>query len=109
MNLSLETLWLAVFSLNFVLILVDASLGYHLAPHLLSLAPQDEDRDPTAVVRSIRRMLTAVVTLYMFFNCLAYFRQDNALMAIVSVLILLDLGGQLYVRYRVRRQGGDTP
>ena len=61
------------------------------------------------MVRSIRRMLTGVVTLYMFFNCLAYFRQDNALMAIVSVLILLDLGGQLYVRYRVRRQGGDTP
>jgi hypothetical protein len=54
-------------------------------------------------------MLTGVVMLYMFFNCLAYFRQDNALMTIVSVLIVLDLGGQLYVRYRARRRGGDAP
>lgn len=109
MNLSPESILLMAFSLNIVLILLDASLGYHLAPHLLRLAPQSEDSDPAAVVRSIRRLLTGVVTLYMFFNCLAYFRQDAILMAIVSVLILLDLGGQLYVRYRARRRGGDTP
>ena len=109
MNLSPETMLLVAFSLNIALILLDASLGYHLAPHLLRLTVQDEDTDTAAAVRSIRRMLTGVVTLYMFFNCLAYFRQDNALMAIVSVLILLDLGGQLYVRYRARRRGGDTP
>lgn len=100
---------LTAFSLNIALILLDASLGYHLAPQLLRLTPHNEDSDPAAVVRSIRRMLTGVVTLYMFFNCLAYFRQDTSLMAIVSVLILLDLGGQLYVRYRARRRGGDTP
>lgn len=109
MNLSPETLMLTAFSLNIVVILLDASLGYHLAPHLLRLKPQHEDSDPAAVVRSIRRMLTGVVILYMFFNCLAYFRQDTSLMVIVSVLILLDLGGQLYVRYRARRRGGDTP
>lgn len=109
MNLSPESILLMAFSLNIVLILLDASLGYHLAPHLLRLAPQSEDSDPAAVVRSIRRLLTGVVTLYMFFNCLAYFRQDAILMAIISVLILLDLGGQLYVRYRARRRGGDTP
>lgn len=109
MNLSPETMLLTAFSLNIALILLDASLGYHLAPHLLRLTPHNEDSDPAAVVRSIRRMLTGVVTLYMFFNCLAYFRQDTSLMAIVSVLILLDLGGQLYVRYRARRRGGDTP
>jgi len=108
-NLSPETMLLAAFSLNIALILLDASLGYHLAPHLLRLTVQDEDSDPTAVIRSIRRLLNGVVALYMFFNCLAYFRQDNALMAIVSVLILLDLGGQLYVRYRARRRGGDAP
>lgn len=109
MNLSLETMLLAAFSLNIVLILLDASLGYHLAPHLLRLTPQSEDSDPAAVVRNIRRLLTGVVTLYMFFNCLAYFRQDTTLMAVVTVLIVLDLGGQLYVRYRARRQGEDEP
>lgn len=109
MNLPFETLMLTVFSLNIALTLLDASLGYHLAPHLLRLTSQHADSDPAAVVRSIRRMLSGVVLLYTFFNCLAYFRQDGALMAIVSVLILLDLGGQLYVRFRGRRQGGDEP
>lgn len=109
MNLSPETLLLAVFSLNIVLILLDASLGYHLAPHLTRLSPADDNRDPAAVVLSIRRLLSGVVLLYMFFNCLAYFRQDNSLMAIVSILILLDLGGQLYVRFRIRRRSGDSP
>lgn len=104
-----ETTLLLMFILNFTLVLLDASLGYHLAPHLLRLSPRDEDSDPEAFVRSIRRMLTGVVMLYMFFNCLAYFRQNSTLMAVVTVLIALDLGGQLYVRYRARRQGGDAP
>jgi len=106
---SVETVLLPVFILNILLILLDASLGYHLAPRLLRLTPQDDERDPLAFVRGIRRMLTGVVILYMFFNCLAYFRQDNTLMAVVTVLILLDLGGQLYVRYRSRHPGGDGP
>lgn len=109
MNLSPETMLLTAFSLNIALVLLDASLGYHLAPHLLRLSPRDEDSDSEAFVRGIRRMLTGVVMLYMFFNCLAYFRQNNALMAVVTVLIVLDLGGQLYVRYRARRRGGDAP
>jgi hypothetical protein len=102
-------LLLIVFILNIALTLLDASLGYHLAPHLLRLSPQDENSDPAVVIRSIRRMLSGVVLLYTFFNCLAYFRQDTTLMAVVTTLIMLDLGGQLYVRYRARRRGGDTP
>lgn len=104
-----DTVLLPVFTLNIVLILLDASLGYHLAPYLLRLTPQDDERDPLLFVRSIRRMLTGVVILYMFFNCLAYFRQDTPLMAVVTLLIALDLGGQLYVRYRARRQKKDEP
>ncbi|MGB4598602.1 MAG: hypothetical protein WBI04_01340 [Trichlorobacter sp.] len=107
--MTLETTLLLTFLINFALVLLDASLGYHLAPHLLRLSPRDEDRDSEVFVRGIRRMLTGVVMLYMFFNCLAYFRQDNALMAVVTVLIVLDLGGQLYVRYRARHRGGDAP
>lgn len=105
----MSELLLVVFIFNIILTLLDASLGYHLAPHLLRLAPRDGTDDQEAFVRSIRRMLTGVVMLYTFFNCLAYFRQDNTLMAVVTLLILLDLGGQLYVRYRARRQGGDAP
>lgn len=98
-----EQLLLTLFVLNTLLVLLDASLGYHLAPHLLRLAPQDEEREPLTFIRSIRRMLTGVVILYMFFNCLAYFRQDNALLILVTVLIVLDLAGQLYMRHRSRR------
>lgn len=109
MTLSIESWMLAAFVFNIGLILLDASLGYHLAPNLLRFSPQDEDRDPAAFVRTIRRMLNVVVLLYMFFNCLAYFRQDTTLLAVVTVVIMLDLGGQLYVRYRTRRQRDDKP
>lgn len=104
-----ETVMLPVFILNTVLILLDASLGYHLAPHLLRIAPQDEEREPLAFIRGIRRMLTGVVILYMFFNCLAYFRHNTALLMLVTALIVLDLGGQLYVRFRSRRQKKGEP
>ena len=97
------------FATNIVLILVDASLGYYLAPRMLRFTQHAETDDPGPVIRSIRRMLTGVVTLYMFFNCLAYFRGDDGLMAVVTTLIVLDLGGQLYVRYRTRQRDEGRP
>lgn len=103
-----EHLLLALFTLNIILVLVDASLGYHIAPKLIIAAPKDEENNPDTFVRGIRRMLTGVVTLYMFFNCLAYFRQDSSLMAVVTALIVLDLVGQLYVSNRAKRDRGDT-
>ena len=103
MQMSLRILFIA----NGILILLDASLGYYLAPRMLRFTHHAETDDPGPVIRGIRRMLTGVVTLYMFFNCLAYFRADNGLMAVVTALIVLDLGGQLYVRYRSRQLGGD--
>jgi len=108
--MTLETTLLLTFLINFALVLLDASLGYHLAPHLLRLSPRDEDRDsevfctwyPTDADRGGD-------VVYCFSTAWPYFRQDNALMAVVTVLIVLDLGGQLYVRYRARHRGGDAP
>ncbi len=96
-----------LFIINAALTLLDASLGYHLAPRLLRLSPPAPDTDPGRVVQTIRRMLTGVVLLYMFCNCLAYFRQNRTLLAVVTVLLAVDLGGQLYVRYRTRQRRGD--
>lgn len=98
-----EQLLLPLFILNFVLVLVDASLGYHLAPHLIAATATDEPDHAITATRTIRRLLTGVVILYTFFNCLAYYRWDLSLMAIVTVLILADLGGQLYMRHRSRQ------
>ncbi len=99
---------LALFVANIVLIIMDASIGYHVAPDLMRLAPGDGAEPVDASVRSMRRMLAGVVTLYMFFNCLAYFRHETSLMLIVTALILFDLGGQVYMRYRsARKTGGD--
>jgi hypothetical protein len=73
----------------------------------MALAPDEDRQNGEVAISSIRKMLAGVVTLYMFFNCLAYFRRETQLMAIVSVLILLDLGGQLYMRKRAAKTGGD--
>lgn len=99
-----EHLLLALFILNILLTLLDASLGYHVAPRLMTLLPPDEPEAQETAVRSSRRMLSLVVVLYSFFNCLAYYRGDLTLMVIVTVLILADLAGQLYLGRRSRRK-----
>lgn len=101
--MSLEPLLPPLFLINLLLVLADASVGYHLAPYFFRATgggPEEAQRG----IRSIRRTLTLVVTLYMFFNCLAYFRHDSTLLTIVTVLVTVDLGGQLYVRHRTRRR-----
>lgn len=102
----LDSMLLPCFIFNFLLILVDASIGYHLAPTLFSVSG-GEPENTAGGVRSIRRMLTIMVVLYMFFNCLAFFRYNLTLLLIVTALILFDLGGQLYVRHRFRQHNND--
>lgn len=98
-----EVLLLPLFAANLLLVLVDASVGYHLAPLLFSASGGDPDAAEGGI-RTIRRMLTGVVLLYMFFNCLAFFRGEFFMLLLVTAFILADMGGQLYVRYRTRRQ-----
>jgi hypothetical protein len=111
-TLTIDSLLLPLFLANILMILLDASIGYHLTPQIFPAAPEADDdpfseEEPPAP-RTIRWMLTGVVALYMFFNCLAFFRKDAPLIMVVSALILLDILGQLYVR-RKTRQGKDKP
>lgn len=103
--MSPEFLLLFLFALNILLILLDASLGYHLAPHLLLLTGQDDPELHESAVRSVRSMLTLLVGLYMFLNCLGYFRNNGTLVMIVTTMIFFDLGGQFYLRRRSGRNG----
>lgn len=103
--ISPNLLLLSFFVLNTLLVLLDASLGYHLAPRLLRMADPDEPEQLETAVRAVRSMLTLLVTLYMFFNCLAYFRGNSVLLLVVTTLVVFDLGGQLYLRRRSDRTG----
>jgi len=101
----MENIFIPVFVLNTLLVLVDASLGYYLAPLLYRVTGGTEEEAESGI-RSIRLLLSGVVALYMFFNCMAYFRNNSKLLLIVSVLVLFDLGSQLYIRFRYRHNDG---
>jgi hypothetical protein len=99
----MDNLLLPFFVVNLLLILIDASVGFYLAPVLYRVGGGEPEASESGA-RSIRVLLTGVVTLYMFFNCLAYFRQNTPLLLVVTGLVLCDLGGQVYIRYRFRRK-----
>ncbi len=87
--------------LNTVLILADAAIGYHLAPLLLQKAEGDEEVTEGAV-QGVRRLLSLLVALYMFFTCLAYVRQHLTILAVITVIVLMDIAVQLVLRRRCR-------
>jgi len=99
----MDTLLLPFFIVNLLLVLIDASVGYHLAPILFRVSGGEPDAAANGV-RNIRYLLTGVVILYMFFNCLAFFRHNAPLLLVVTGLVLFDLGGQLYIRHRTRQR-----
>ncbi len=97
----MERYLFAIFAGNFILVLVDATLGYHLAPRLI----RPGATDPETVARltgGLRRLLSCVVALYMFFNCFAYFRGNVVLILVVGGVIFLDIAVQLAVRWKLR-------
>jgi len=87
-----------LFLVNILLVLIDVTLGYHLAPIIARMGGMGG-----AGVRTIRRLLTGIVAFYMFLNCFAYFRSNHALLVIVTILILADFIGQLYMRRKWRK------
>ena len=96
-----------LFVVNILLVLADASLGYRCAPRLLRLVghrfESDDPEEALHAVRSVRRMLTGVVSLYMFFNCLAFYHGDLVYLLLVTGFILLDIILVLYFAYLYRR------
>ena len=99
-----QEILLTFFILNWLLIIGDASLGYFVLPLLLRSNPDETAVDITAVGR-MRRLLTAMVMLYMLVNCYAFFRQYSTLLYVVTVLVALDVIVQFVVRQRRARKG----
>ncbi len=98
----MERYLIAIFVANFLLVIVDATLGYHLAPRLVRPGATDPDT-VERLAGGLRRLLTCVVALYMFFNCFAYFRMSVVLILVVTGVILVDIAVQLGMR---RKLGG---
>jgi len=100
-----EQYYLPIFIVNTLLVLVDAALGYHFVPRLLS--GMDEPEAVEAGVRTTRGLLPVVVALYMFFNCLGYFQGRTTYLLAVSALVLVDMALQLWLRNKRRNPGPD--
>ena len=101
----MEKYHLSIFIFNTLMVLGVTSLGYHLAPQLLSGV--DEPEAVEAGVRTTRGLLPLVVTLYMFFNCLGYFEGRTVYLLGVSGLVLVDFALQLLIRHK--RRSTDNP
>jgi len=89
---------LPLFLLNIILVLLDASLGYHLSPRLLAGVAEPEAAGDA--LRATRGLLPVIVALYMFFNCLGYFQARTLVLMTVTGLLLADLGLQFWLRRR---------
>lgn len=92
----MEQYHLQLFIFNILIVLADAALGYHFAPRLLSGMGEPEAVE--AGVRTTRKLLPAIVALYMFFNCMGYFQGRTIYLLAVSGLILVDVVLQLLLR-----------
>lgn len=88
---------------NVVLTLLDAAIGYHVAPILVRATATDPDSREQAA-RTVRAMLALVVALYSFFSCLAYFRQKPVLLLVVTAVIVADIVTQLFLCRKLMNQ-----
>lgn len=85
-----------IFVLNIFLTFIDATIGYYAAPALALLVGTDEEGGERTI-RGVRRLLSWVVTLYMFFNCLAYFDRIAWLLYFTSAVLAVDITAQLVI------------
>lgn len=94
-----------IFVANIFLTFIDATIGYHAAPALALLMGTDEEESEPAV-RGVRRLLSWVVALYMFFNCLAYFDRVPWLLYCTGAVLAVDITAQLVIfRRMIGRKG----
>lgn len=94
-----------IFVANIFLTFIDATIGYHAAPALVLLVGTDEEQSERTA-RGVRRLLSLVVTLYMFFNCLAFFDRLPWLLYFTSAVLAVDITAQVFIFRRMTRPKG---
>jgi len=90
--------YLFLFLVNFLLIFADAMLGHRTVPRLLLRIGSGGQASPVSWI------LAGMVALYMFFNCLGYFRDKPVLLILVTVLVVAEIAAQLFLKRRMERQ-----
>lgn len=93
------------FTVNTVLVIVDAAVGYFCVPLARTALGITEPEDGGGENR-LRRLLTGVVAFYMLLNCIGYFRQMGWLLVAVSIFVTFDIIAELYVRRKIRQRKG---
>ncbi|MBJ6800485.1 hypothetical protein [Geomonas propionica] len=92
----MDQLFTYLFVVNIFLTFIDATVGYHAAPAIALLAGSgEEEAEHTA--RGIRRLLSWVVMLYMFFNCLAFFDRIPWLLYGTAAVLAVDIAAQVVI------------
>lgn len=94
-----------LFVANIFLTFIDATIGYHAAPAIAVLAGTEEEAAEHAV-RGIRRLLSYVVTLYMFFNCLAFFDRIPWLLCGTAAVLAVDIAAQAVIMRKMTGSKG---
>jgi len=94
-----------LFVVNLLLTLADASLGYHLAPVLVSMR-LDEEGEPFVPPQSLRRFLGVVVGLFTLLNCIGYFGENRVLLMVLTAAILLDMVIMVVICRRIVKRKG---
>lgn len=94
-----------IFIGNICLIFIDATIGYHAAPILARLGGREQSAAGPAII-GVRKLLAAVVALYMFFNCVAFFDQKTGFLLLISGVLLLDIAVQLVIRSKLKSRQG---
>ncbi|QWV94333.1 hypothetical protein KP004_03870 [Geomonas oryzisoli] len=89
-----------VFVANIFLTFIDATIGYYAAPAIAALAGSDQE-EAEGSVRGIRSLLSFVVALYMFFNCLAFFDRTPWLLYLTTAVLVVDVTAQLVIIRKV--------
>lgn len=97
------------FVTNIFLTFIDATIGYYAAPALAALVRSDEEggaEGGDGAVRGMRRLLSFVVALYAFFNCLAYFDRISWLSYFISGVLAVDITAQLVIYRKMTSRRG---
>jgi hypothetical protein len=102
----MEPYILYLFIINIALAICDASLGYHIAP-LLGRKGAEDDEVAEKTTRGMRKLLSGIVALYVFLDCLAYSRGSKCFILVVTLVIVLDMTGQFIVMSKLRKRTSD--
>lgn len=92
-----------LFVVNLLLTIGDASLGYYLAPVLVSMR-LDEEGHPFVQPQSLRRFLGVVVGLFTFLNCIGYYGDNRMLLLVLMLAILLDMVIMMFLCRQIRKR-----